>query len=78
MRIAYWLPALALFTAACGDGDDGGAGAGGLTQGESQQLEKAAERIDARPASPGADGAEAIEADVRARLANDRAAIERR
>ena len=78
MRKAYVLPALALFTAACSAGDDSDAGGGGLTQGELQQLEKAAERIDARPESPGADGAEALEADVRARLADERAAIERR
>ncbi len=78
MRLAYWFAPLALLTAGCGAGDDSDAATGGLTQGELQQLEKAAERIDARPPSPGADKAEALEADIRTRLADERAEIERR
>lgn len=45
----------------------------GLTEGERDRLEAAAERLDSRPAGPGADDAAAIEAETRERLAQERA-----
>lgn len=66
MLRAYPLCLLLLVTA-CGRAD-GDAAAGGLTVGESETLERAAERLEARPESPGATESRALEDDVRARL----------
>lgn len=43
--------------------------AGGLTVGESQKLDDAARRLEARAPSPGAENAQHLEADVRAKIA---------
>ena len=47
------------------------AGAAGMTEGENAAIEEAAERLDARPAAPGAEGAKALESDIRAQLADE-------
>ena len=75
IRLAALLPLLLI--AACDAGADGTA-TGGLTAGEAEQLEKAAERLDARAPSPADDQAAALEADVRARLDEERAALDKR
>ncbi len=75
VRLAVLLPLLLI--AACDAGTDGAA-TGGLTAGEAEQLEKAADRLDARAPSPADDRAEALEADVRARLDEERAALDKR
>lgn len=56
--------------AACGRAPDD-ADAGGLTVGEAQALERAADRLDSRAPSPGAEDAKALERDVRERLATE-------
>jgi hypothetical protein len=62
--------ALHLLTA-CSMADDDHA-QGGLTVGENQRLERAAERIDQRTASPAQAASAQFEADVRQRLADER------
>lgn len=62
------VPMIAL--AACGRADSDPA-AGGLTVGERESLEQAADRLDSRPAGPGEESAKALEADVRQRLDAD-------
>lgn len=62
--------ALPLLTA-CSMADDDRA-QGGLTVGENQRLERAAERIDQRAPSPAQASAAQLEADVRQRLADER------
>lgn len=74
-RLAALIPLLLI--AACDAGSDGAA-TGGLTAGEVEQLEKAADRLDARAPSPAADQAAALEADVRARLEEERAELDKR
>lgn len=68
LTLPLLVPLIAL--AACGRADSDPA-AGGLTVGERESLERAAERLDERPASPGEDGARALEADVERRLGDD-------
>ena len=75
IRLAALLPLMMI--AACDAGSDGAA-TGGLTAGEAEQLEKAADRLDARAPSPAEDQAAALEADVRARLDEERATLESR
>lgn len=69
--------AITLMLTACSDGEDDTA-VGGLTAGESEQLERAAVRIDAREPSPAEGRAEALEAEIRSRLDEERRAVERR
>lgn len=47
--------------------------AGGLSVGENQALDDAAERLEQRSPSPSAQSSEALEQDVRARVAEERA-----
>ena len=61
------LPAL-LLTSACGSDADA-PGAGGMTLGENERLEAAAERLDARAQSPAQPAAAALEAEVAGKLA---------
>ena len=75
IRLAALLPLMMI--AACDAGADGTA-TGGLTAGEAEQLEKAADRLDGRVPSPAADRAAALEVDVRARLDEERAATDAR
>ncbi len=70
---ARGLPIAALFLTAC-DAGGGDVPSGGLTAGEAAQLERAAERIDARAPSPFEEDAAALEADVRDRLAAEQPA----
>ena len=65
-----------LLVTACDAGSDN-TQTGGLTAGEAERLEKAAERIDARGPSPAAADAAALEADVRAKLDAERQAATR-
>jgi hypothetical protein len=58
---------IALSLAACGRPDEDPA-AGGLTVGESERLEAAAERLDQRDPSPARDDSVAFERDIRNRL----------
>lgn len=51
---------------------------GGLTAGEAAQLEKAAERLDARPHSPAREASEALETQSRAELEAQRREIDAR
>lgn len=74
-RLAILLSLLPL--AACDAGADGTA-TGGLTAGEVEQLEKAADRLDARAPSPAGDQATVIETEVGTRLDEERAALDRR
>ncbi len=69
---------LGLALASCSDGSGDGAAAGGLTEGEMQQLERAAERIDAQAPSPAKAESEALEADVRAKLSEELRIVESR
>lgn len=69
--------ALPLCLAACGRADEDPA-SGGLTVGESERLEAAAERLDQREASPARDDSVAFERDVRNRLETENAAISER
>ncbi|MEQ1725477.1 MAG: hypothetical protein ABL882_06085 [Sphingopyxis sp.] len=57
-----------LIVSACGRADSDPA-SGGLTVGEAESLDRAATRLDERAPSPGGADAEALESDVRARLA---------
>ena len=57
-----------LLLIACTRQDDAPA-AGGLTVGESATLDKAADRLDQRPPPPGKADADALEAQIRDRLA---------
>jgi hypothetical protein len=60
----FALPAIAaMMLTACGSPDDS-PGAGGMTEGENERLEEAADRLDARAPSPGQDPAAALEAEV--------------
>lgn len=68
----YALIATALLVAGC-DAATSDDAPQGLTEGERDRLEAAAERLDSRPAGPGADGAATLEAETRERLANERA-----
>ena len=52
---------------ACGRADSDPA-SGGMTVGETEALERAADRLDARAQSPAAAESQALENDVRARL----------
>jgi hypothetical protein len=67
---------LGVTLAACSNGDGGDVGGNGLTEGEAQQLERAAERIDNRPDSVAKAQSEALESDIRARLDTERRAVE--
>lgn len=67
----YALIATALLVASC-DAATGDDAPQGLTEGERDRLESAAERLEARPAAPGADDAAALEAETRDRLAAER------
>lgn len=62
---------------ACGRADDDPA-SGGLTVGESDRLEAAAERLDQREPSPARDDSVALEREVRNRLETENAAISER
>lgn len=58
---------LAVMLAACGrESDD--PDSGGLTVGEAEALERAAERLDNRAESPGASDSRALEQEVRTRI----------
>lgn len=63
----------ALSLTACGRTDSDPA-SGGLTVGESERLEAAAERLDQREASPARDDSAAFEDEVRDRLEAENAA----
>jgi len=65
------LPML-LALSACGREADDDA-SGGLTVGESDALERAADRIDARTPSPAREESRKLEADVRSRLEQEQA-----
>jgi hypothetical protein len=68
---------LLLGLTACGRADADPA-SGGLTVGESERLEAAAERLDQRDPSPARDDSVAFERDVRNRLETENAAISER
>jgi hypothetical protein len=70
---ACTLIAASMMVAAC-DGATGERAPQGLSEGERDRLEAAAERLDARPAGPGAADAAALEADTRNRIATEQAA----
>ena len=67
IRTAHGALILALMLCACGRADSDPA-SGGLTVGEAETLERAAERLDERTPSPAAAESQALENDVRARL----------
>jgi hypothetical protein len=47
------------------------AGAAGMTEGENAAIAEAAERLDARPPAPGAEGAKTLESDIRDQMADE-------
>ena len=65
--------ALSLTLTACGRADSDPA-SGGLTVGESDRLEAAAERLDQREPSPARDDSVALEAEIRSRLETENSA----
>ncbi|QJQ31037.1 hypothetical protein GV829_01200 [Sphingomonas lacunae] len=69
--------ALVLALSACGRADEDPA-SGGLTVGESERLEEAAERLDQREPSPARDDSVAFEREIRHRLETENAAISER
>lgn len=77
MRLPFLLLAMLTCVTGC-DSSDSAAPAGGLTAGEIEQLENAANRLDNRAASPAADDAAALESDIRAKLDAERQARDRR
>ncbi|MEK6542523.1 MAG: hypothetical protein AABZ45_10445 [Pseudomonadota bacterium] len=66
-RPAHGALILALLLCACSRADSDAA-SGGLTVGEAETLERAAERLDERTPSPAAAESQALENDVRTRL----------
>lgn len=64
---------LPLALSACGRADSDPA-SGGLTVGESERLEAAAERLDQREPSPARSDSVALEAEIRSRLEAENAA----
>lgn len=73
MRLTLiFMPAMAAL-AACSAQSPDDAQVGGLTSGELEQLESAADRVDARAPSPAAADAAGIEAQSRAELEAQRA-----
>lgn len=70
MRAPFILIATLLTLPAC-TREAADAGAAGMTEGENLAIEEAAERLDSRPAGPGAEGAKALEADIRRQMADE-------
>jgi hypothetical protein len=66
-RVAL-LAAAALLTSACGTD---GPGSGGMTAGENDKIEEAAERLDARAPSPAQPMAAQLEAEVAERIESE-------
>jgi hypothetical protein len=67
----FALPLIAAtMLAACGSADDT-PGAGGMTEGENERLEQAAERLDSRAPSPAQNSAAALEAEIAEGIARD-------
>ncbi len=74
LRAAIGAASIALLLAACGRADEDAA-AGGLTVGEVDRLEAAADRLDARPPSPMAARSAELEAEISERIEREKAAI---
>ncbi len=68
MRWHRLIPIIAALLLAACDRADSDPAAGGLTVGETETLEAAAERLDARAESPGKTDSHQLEGEVRARL----------